>query len=34
MVKYRHGIGLPTTYVFQSCGDKTGFDVRDMFDQS
>ena len=32
-VKFIHYIGLPTTCGYQYCGDKTGFNVRAMFDQ-
>ena len=30
-VKYRHGIGLPTTFGYQYCGEKIGFNVTAMF---
>ena len=33
-MKYRHGIGFPTTCVYQHCGEKEGFNVRYVFDQS
>ena len=33
-VKCRHGIGIPTTCVYQNYGDKTDFNVRAMFYQS
>ena len=33
-VKYRHGIGIPTTYGYQYCADKTCFNVRSMFSLS
>ena len=33
-VKSRHGIGIPTTYGYQHYGEKIGFYVSAMFDQS
>ena len=30
-VKSIHVIGLPTTCIYQNCGEKTGFNVPDIF---
>ena len=32
-VKSRHDIGIPTTFGYYNCGEKTGFNVRAMFSQ-
>ena len=33
-IKYLYSIGIPPTCGYQHCGKKSGFIVRDMFDQS